>query len=122
MLSALAAVVIFAQAAPDAAQSSAAPPLAAPTPAEGAKGVITTSMTTTPQVKAKTVSPVEISPEQRKLNDEVAKRQLVCEKQQVIGTLFPKQVCATKEEIADRRNLDQAEVRKMQALRPYRTN
>jgi len=64
------------------------------------------------------VSPVTVTPKPSEKVD-VAKRTLVCQSEQVLGTMFPKKVCATKEELADRRAFDQAETRKAQALRPY---
>lgn len=125
MLMTLAAIVILAQATPEAAASAvtvkpptrvtAAPMSDAPAPVA--------DFTTSAEIRQKTVSPVTVTPEmQRKLKDEVAKRELVCTNEKVIGSLFPKQVCATKEELAERRAFDQAELRKAQSLRPYKVN
>ena len=125
MLSALAAIVILAQATPDAAASavSVKPPTRVAATRSAVAPAPAADFTTSAEIKDKTVSPVTVSPEtQRKLKDEVAKRELVCTNEKVIGSLFPKQVCATKEEFAERRAYDQAELKRAQALRPYKVN
>jgi hypothetical protein len=127
LLNALTSVVLFfAQAAPGAATPPAADP---PHEAARISRVVVTSgspetpLTSTAEVKDKTVSPLVVTPrQQRELQDEIAKRQLICHTEPVIGSLFPKKICATKEELADRTATDQAEVRKAQALRPYQSN
>jgi hypothetical protein len=91
-----AAAVLFAQAEP-AAASAANPPAAAPTP--GA------------------VSPVTVTGKKKTQADP---NEVVCHSEPVLGTLFPKRVCATRQEIADRRNVDQASTRQSQALRPWK--
>ncbi|HEY3949976.1 hypothetical protein [Phenylobacterium sp.] len=65
-----------------------------------------------------TASPLTVTP---KVPDkvEIQKRRLVCQDEPVLGTLFPKRVCATQEEITERRRVDQAATRQAQALRPY---
>ena len=92
----VAAGVLFAQAEP------AAAPAAAPTAAE-APGHAVSPVTVTGK-KTKTLDPNEV----------------VCRKETVLGSLFPKETCATRQELADRRNLDQATTRQSQALRPWK--
>jgi hypothetical protein len=66
------------------------------------------------------VSPVTVNGKHQKLDDAPsAKSQMVCQSEPVLGSLFPKKICATREETAQRRDVDQAETRKAQALRPY---
>jgi hypothetical protein len=125
-----AAAFLFAQATPGAAQADAAP--AAAQPAAGPKltkaapapeGASDTPLVVTPSVKSKTVSPLVVTPQvQPQTNAEVQKSTVVCRTEPVLGSMFPKKVCATKGELKDRRDQDQAEVRKMQALRPYVSN
>jgi hypothetical protein len=104
MLGALFTVAaLFAQAAPDSAPASppasAAPATAtASTPPHGVSGV-----TVTAKPKAK---------------GDVDPKEVVCHSEAVLGSMFPKKVCASREAIADRRNVDQAEVRRWTALRP----
>ena len=45
---------------------------------------------------------------------------MICHKEPVIGSLFPKEVCARRDEIAERRRVDQATTRNAQAQRPWR--
>jgi hypothetical protein len=40
----------------------------------------------------------------------------------VLGSLFPKEICAKREDIAQRRREDQQYVRETQALRPFKSN
>jgi len=87
----LAAGVLFAQ----------AEPAAAPAPPPAAHAV---SPVTVTGKKAKALDPNEV----------------VCRKEPVLGSLFPKEICATRQELADRRNLDQASTRQSQALRPWK--
>jgi hypothetical protein len=46
-------------------------------------------------------------------------KEVVCHKEQVLGTLFPKEICARREDIAERKRVDQASTREAQALRPW---
>jgi hypothetical protein len=118
-----AAIVYFAQAAPETAPSQVTiqPPkreaaTATPAPADG--------FTAVPQVAPKegrTVSPVTVTPTPQ-AKAVVANNTLVCHTEPVLGSLFPKKICATKAEVADRKAVDQAELRKWQALRPYASN
>lgn len=87
----LAAGVLFAQAEPAAAP--AAPPA------------------------ARAVSPVTVTGKKPKTLDP---NEMVCRKEPVLGSLFPKEICATRQELSDRRNLDQASTRQSQALRPWK--
>jgi hypothetical protein len=61
-----------------------------------------------------TVSPVTV--QGRKQADE---KRVICRKEVVLGTLFPREVCATKSEFAERTRVDQQELRNDTALRPY---
>jgi hypothetical protein len=98
MIAALfAASVVMFQAAP-AAEPSAAPP--ASTAARGVTGVTVTGE------KAKKNAPDP--------------KEVICHREPVLGSLFPKEVCARREDIADRKRLDQKYVRDSQALRPWR--
>jgi 3-oxoacyl-ACP reductase-like protein len=98
----LAATVLFAQATPAASPSP---------PASGAAA-------------AQAVSPVTVTGEKPTANAVTANKpdELVCHSEPVLGTLFPKKICARRDEIAERKRIDQAEVRKAQALRPFATN
>ena len=64
------------------------------------------------------VSPVTVNGRHQKLDDAASRNELVCESEQVLGTLFKKKVCATREEMSQRRAVDQAELKKIQAYRP----
>ena len=66
----------------------------------------------------RSVSPVTVTPKPGESVD-IAKRELVCQDQPVLGTLFPKRVCITREEMNDQRRQSQDYVRQSQALRPY---
>ncbi|MBS0363762.1 MAG: hypothetical protein JSR98_20510 [Proteobacteria bacterium] len=123
MLIALAATVIyFAQAAPESAPSSVSS-VKAPT-REVVASAPAADFSTTTQVapkEGKTVAPLTVTgtPQAKAV---VANNTMVCHNEPVLGSLFPKKVCATKSEIADRKAVDQAEIRKWQALRPYAAN
>lgn len=82
-----AAAVVLAQAAP-AATPSAAAPASAP---HGVSGVTVTGEAT----KKRVVDPKEV----------------ICHKEPVLGSLFPKQICARREEFAQRTREDQKETR-----------
>jgi hypothetical protein len=107
MLGALFTVAaLFAQAAPDSAPAASPPASTAPAtatastppPAHGVSGV-----TVTAKPKAK---------------GDVDQKEVVCHSEAVLGSMFPKKVCASRGDIAERRNVDQAEVRRWTALRP----
>jgi hypothetical protein len=101
MLGAIFAVaVVFAQAAPQATPQAS--PDAATAAAPG-----------TP------VSPVTVT---GKKDPNLTATEMVCHKEAVLGSLFPKEVCATRQAFAQRRNEDQADVRKWTSLRPYHSN
>ncbi len=93
-----AVVVVLAQTAPVAAQTAG--PLAAATPTKDVSGVTVTG---------KKAAPGAQDP-----------NEMVCHKEPVLGTMFPKVVCARREDIADRRRLDQATTREAQAQRPWK--
>ena len=90
----LAAAVLFAQAEPAAA------------PAAAKSGAAVSPVTV---VGARPEKPGTTHPDE-----------LVCRNEPVLGTLFPKRICARRDELAERQRVDQAEVRKDQALRPWR--
>jgi hypothetical protein len=99
MISALLiAAAMFAQAAPASDPSPPAPP-AAQSPKD-LSGVTVTA-------KKKT---------------DVDQKEVVCHSEAVLGSMFPKKVCASREAFAERRNVDQAEVRRWTALRPGSSN
>ena len=122
MLFALAATVIyFAQAAPEAAPS---PVTIQPLKRETATSMPAGDFATTTQIApkdGKTISPLIVTPTPQ-AKAVVANSTMVCHSEPVLGSMFPKKICATKSEIADRKAVDQAEVRKWQALRPYAAN
>jgi hypothetical protein len=92
-----AAAVVLAQAAPDAAAPATPPTATAP---HGVSGVTVTGQ----KVKPGAPDPKEV----------------ICRREKVIGSLFPKETCARREDIADRQRLDQKTVRDAQALRPWK--
>jgi invasion protein IalB len=95
---AFAAAILLLQASPGAAPPSAQPAAAA---APGS------------------VSPVTVKGQKRSV---VEDNRVICHRQQVLGTLFPKEVCATKAQFAERRREDQAELDRDTQLRPYDAN
>lgn len=46
--------------------------------------------------------------------------ELVCRTEPVLGSLFPKKICARRDELAERQRTDQAELRRNTALRPWK--
>jgi hypothetical protein len=95
----LAVSVLFAQAAPDAA---APPPAAAPA------------------APTKAVSPVTVTGVKPPGAAGAKGDELVCRTEPVLGTLFPKRICARRDEIAQRTREDQKETREATNLRPWR--
>jgi hypothetical protein len=104
-----AAAVLLAPAAPVFAQTTepaaaAAPPAPPPAPKSGKDlGGVT--------VTGKKVAPGAPDP-----------KEVVCHREPVLGSLFPKEICAKREDIAQRRREDQQYVRETQALRPFKSN
>ncbi len=89
----LAAAALFVQAAPAAAGDA---PSAAPSPsapAVAASGPVTS------------IAPVTVNGARSKTANLESGR-LICHNETVLGTLFPKKVCATQREIAERREND----------------
>ncbi|MBS0363132.1 MAG: hypothetical protein JSR98_17280 [Proteobacteria bacterium] len=84
-----------------------AAPASSPAPAgiPGTRSVSPLTVTPTPQEKA-----------------QVAQKKLICSDEQVLGTLFPKRMCGTAEEIEDHKRESQEYLRKAQAFRPYDAN
>ncbi|MBS0332464.1 MAG: hypothetical protein JSS35_06835 [Proteobacteria bacterium] len=119
LLTALTSVVLyFAQAAPESAPAPAAPVISrVVTPGDGASA----PLSVTASVKPREVSPLVVTPE-AKPNTEVTKNTVVCRTEPVLGSLFPKKICATREAREERRNLDQEQLREWTALRPYKSN
>ncbi|HLZ76099.1 hypothetical protein [Phenylobacterium sp.] len=95
------AVLLLLQAAPEAA-APASTPVSAPTAAPATHAV--SPVTVTSGRKASAPDPAE----------------MICHKEPVIGSLFPKEVCARRDEIAERRRVDQATTRAAQAQRPWK--
>jgi hypothetical protein len=93
----LAATALFFQAAP-VADHAAAAPSAAP---------------------AKSVSPVTVTGQGSHATTE-AGGTVVCHDEVRLGSLFPKRICARKDEVLQRTREDQAELRRNTALRPWR--
>jgi hypothetical protein len=92
----LAATVLFFQAAP-AATSVSPSPAAAP---------------------ASTVSPVTVNG--KKASAKPDGSEVVCRTEPVLGTLFPKKICASRDQFAERTRQDQKETREATNLRPYK--
>jgi invasion protein IalB len=91
----LAVTVLFAQAAPTVAP---APPTGA------APAGSTVSPATVTGKKAAAVNPNEV----------------VCRREPVLGSLFPKEVCATRQQLTERTRIDQQQTREAGNLRPYK--
>jgi hypothetical protein len=94
-----AAAILLAQAAPALAQTDAP----SPPPAKVGKDVGGVTVT------GKKVAPG--APDQK---------EIVCHREPVLGSLFPKEICARREDIAERRRVDQQNTREATNLRPYR--
>jgi len=96
----LTVAALFAQATPDAApEASAAPPASVAKPsANGVSGVTVTA--------------------KKKERGDVDPKEVVCHSEMPIGSRFPQKICARREDIAERRQVDQMEVRRWTALRP----
>jgi len=97
----LIASVLLAQAAPDAAAAPASS--AVSTPARNAA-----------------VSPVTVTGVKPPGATNARGDELVCRTEPVLGTLFPKRICARRDEIAQRTREDQKETREATNLRPWR--
>src|ERR1700744_1326182 len=95
-----AAAILFAQAQPDAAPR----PAAAPAPAVVAPN-------------GKTVSPLVVTPE-AKPTTEGKQNTTVCHNETVVGSMFPKKVCATNAQPQEPRDVDQAESRQCVRSKP----
>lgn len=109
MFSVLLAAALFAQAAPTA--TAADDPFDAPV-------VMVKPKAAEP---AKTVSPVVVTPTPLP-GVEAAQSTVICKDEPVLGSLFPKKVCATRRELQQRTQQDQDEVRRIQAYRPEKAN
>ncbi len=92
------AAVLLIQADPAAAPASSQPPTAA-----------------SPQTT--TVSPAVVTA--KKPASTLDPNEVICHSEPVLGTLFPKKVCATRQELSDRRRSDQQDTRQTTNLRPY---
>jgi hypothetical protein len=62
------------------------------------------------------VSPVTVKGQKPSVAED---NQVICHSEKVIGSLFPRQVCATKAQLADRRFQDRQDLERGTALRPY---
>ena len=99
----LTAALLLAQASPDAA---AAPAAASPPPAAA-------------PASGNAVSPLTVTGGKPPAEDP---HEVVCHSEVLLGSLFPKKVCASRQALTERKREDQAEVRRWQALRPYKSN
>ena len=97
MITAILAAAVLYQAAP-----AAAPPASA-----------------APATSAKDVTSVVVTGKRPK-TDIGDGKEVICHNETVLCTLFPKRSCARREDILDRKRADQAEVRRDQALRPWK--
>ncbi len=77
-----------------------------------------TSTTPSAPAAAHAVSPVTVTSGRQSGAPDPA--EMICHKESVIGSLFPKEVCARRDEIAERRRIDQATTRNAQAQRPWK--
>ena len=93
----LTATVLFVQAAPATTPTSPSPTAAAP---------------------ASTVSPVTVNG--KKASAKPDGSEVVCRTEPVLGTLFPKKICASRDQFAERTRQDQKETREATNLRPYK--
>jgi hypothetical protein len=94
----LAATVLFFQAAP-----AADPPASAPVATPG-----------------KSVSPVTVTGKGARTAVPSDGATVVCHDEVRLGSLFPKRICARKDELLQRTREDQAEQRRNTALRPWK--
>jgi hypothetical protein len=97
MNAAFAAIALLLQAAPVATTPATAPPAATPS----------------------SVSPLTVQGQKKSVAED---NRVVCHREQVLGTMFPKEICATKAQITERRNEDQAELKRETWNRPYVVN
>jgi hypothetical protein len=95
----LAATVLFFQAAPAADQPPAAAAVATP---------------------GKSVSPVTVTGKGAHAATPGDEATVVCHDEIRLGSLFPRRICARKDELAQRTREDQAEHRRNTALRPWK--
>jgi hypothetical protein len=51
-----------------------------------------------------------------------SEKEIVCHTEPVLGSLFPKKVCASRQAIAERTREDQEQVREWVALKPWKSN
>jgi hypothetical protein len=93
--------VVLAQAAP--ASAPAATQSEAPAAAKPAAGKDLSGVTVTGRKTAR---------------DDVDPKEVICHSELPIGSRFAVKVCARREDVAERRFVDQMEVRRMTALRP----
>jgi len=98
-----AAAIVLAQAAP--AADSTAGPSAAPPAAKAPNSVS--------GVTVKGEKPKKSAPDPK---------EVVCHKEPVLGSLFPKEVCAQRQELAQRTREDQKDLRDSLLYRPLKVN
>jgi hypothetical protein len=69
---------------------------------------------------AKSVSPVTVTGQGARTSTPTDGATVVCHDEVRLGSLFPKRICARKDEILQRTREDQAEQRRNTALRPWK--
>ena len=106
MLTALIAAAIFAQAAP----------AAGPSP-DDSRVVAAGSSGSNAAPGGKTVSPLLIAPVAKPSASDIQKYTMVCHNETVLGSMFPKKVCASQAQSTERRDIDQAAVRQMEVIK-----
>jgi invasion protein IalB len=95
---AFAAVILLMQAAP----------AATPAPAAAAAATPATS-----------VSPLTVQGQKKSVIEDT---KIVCRREKVLGSMFPKEVCSSKQQLTERRNEDQAQLRSETWNRPYQVH
>lgn len=68
------------------------------------------------------VSGVTVTGEAAKKRAPPDPKEVVCHKEAVLGSLFPKQVCAQRQELAQRKREDQKDLRDMLQSNPLKSN
>lgn len=83
--------------------------------APASAGTSANSVSLPPASVSPVIVPGRKSPEPVKLQNE-----MVCQSEPVLGTLFPKRICATRQEATERQRWDQKETREATNLRPWK--
>jgi hypothetical protein len=71
----------------------------------------------TPTSAGRTVSPAVVTGKKSRAVDP---QEVVCRTEPVMGTLFPRKICATRQQLNERTRVDQQQTREATNLRPYK--